>query len=227
MERRKKMTVKEVRQRQTRMATTISYYLRQSLAPSSLSCLIVEYYHRSFISHIILNLINYIVNFIIAIIAFIINRSFYCIINHNNNDNNNNNNNKMCLIETYLQMAQIDAQIKQQNGSVEAILDLSNKDEKSQKEIQTITDRMEKQNLNDHNDDNVENSNKTPTESSSNESFVQLFKMFAKFGDCKSTGETITLSNSDKWFKQAKIIDPSNRTITTTDTGIYFKQVSK
>nr|XP_046910905.1 tubulin polymerization-promoting protein homolog [Dermatophagoides farinae] len=124
-------------------------------------------------------------------------------------------------------MAQIDAQIKQPNGSVEAILDLSNKDEKSQKEIQTITDRMEKQNLNDHNDDNVENSNKTPTESSSNESFVQLFKMFAKFGDCKSTGETITLSNSDKWFKQAKIIDPSNRTITTTDTGIYFKQVSK
>ena len=133
----------------------------------------------------------------------------------------------MCLIETYLQMAQIDAHIKQPNGSIETILDLSNDDEKSRKEIQTISDRIEQQNLNDNND--VENCNNktTTTESSSNESFVQLFKMFAKFGDCKSTGETITLSNSDKWFKQAKIIDPSNRTITTTDTGIYFKQVSK
>ncbi|XP_027199101.1 tubulin polymerization-promoting protein homolog isoform X1 [Dermatophagoides pteronyssinus] len=124
-------------------------------------------------------------------------------------------------------MAQIDAHIKQPNGSIETILDLSNDDEKSRKEIQTISDRIEQQNLNDNND--VENCNNktTTTESSSNESFVQLFKMFAKFGDCKSTGETITLSNSDKWFKQAKIIDPSNRTITTTDTGIYFKQVSK
>lgn len=56
-------------------------------------------------------------------------------------------------------------------------------------------------------------------------SFKEQFRFFAKFGDCKSTGEAITLSNSDKWMKQAKVID--NKKITTTDTGIYFKQVAK
>ncbi|XP_067142096.1 tubulin polymerization-promoting protein homolog [Centruroides vittatus] len=55
--------------------------------------------------------------------------------------------------------------------------------------------------------------------------FEEQFRNFAKFGDAKSTGETITLSNSDKWFKQSKVID--GKTITTTDTGIYFKQISK
>lgn len=55
--------------------------------------------------------------------------------------------------------------------------------------------------------------------------FEDQFKNFAKFGDAKSTGDTITLSNSDKWFKQAKVID--GKTVTTTDTGIYFKQVAK
>lgn len=57
------------------------------------------------------------------------------------------------------------------------------------------------------------------------ESFAETFKQFAKFGDSKSAGDSITLTNSDKWFKQAKIID--GKTITTTDTGIYFKQVAK
>ncbi|XP_076322401.1 tubulin polymerization-promoting protein homolog [Tachypleus tridentatus] len=56
-------------------------------------------------------------------------------------------------------------------------------------------------------------------------SFSEVFKAFAKFGDSKSAGETITLSNSDKWFKQAKVID--GKKITTTDTGIYFKQAAK
>lgn len=56
-------------------------------------------------------------------------------------------------------------------------------------------------------------------------SFEEMFKIFAKFGDCKSTGESITLTNSDKWFKQAKVID--GKKITTTDTGIYFKQIAK
>ncbi|KAH9362411.1 hypothetical protein HPB48_020179 [Haemaphysalis longicornis] len=55
-------------------------------------------------------------------------------------------------------------------------------------------------------------------------SFDGQFKAFAKFGDSKSTGDAITLSNSDKWFKQAKVID--GKKITTTDTGIYFKQVA-
>lgn len=83
--------------------------------------------------------------------------------------------------------------------------------------------------------------------------FEEIFRAFAKFGDSKSigkltakqqhpvechsvlivlmhemiihTGETITLSNSDKWMKQAKVIDPKK--ITTTDTGIAFKKIAK
>lgn len=47
------------------------------------------------------------------------------------------------------------------------------------------------------------------------------FKAFSKFGDTKSDGKLITLSQSDKWMKQAKVID---KKITTTDTGIHFKK---
>lgn len=47
------------------------------------------------------------------------------------------------------------------------------------------------------------------------------FTAFSKFGDCKSDGKQITLSQSDKWMKQAKVID---KQITTTDTGIHFKK---
>lgn len=54
-------------------------------------------------------------------------------------------------------------------------------------------------------------------------SFEDSFKAFAKFGDPKSDGKQITLSNSDKWMKQAKVID--GKKITTTDTGIYFKKL--
>ena len=53
-------------------------------------------------------------------------------------------------------------------------------------------------------------------------SFLSSFKAFAKFGDTKSDGKQITLSQSDKWMKQAKVID--GKKITTTDTGIYFKK---
>lgn len=55
--------------------------------------------------------------------------------------------------------------------------------------------------------------------------FKDLFKSYAKFGDIKSSGDNITLSNIDKWFKQAKIID--GKKVTTVDTGIYFKQKAK
>lgn len=51
------------------------------------------------------------------------------------------------------------------------------------------------------------------------------FKVFAKFGDIKSSGDAITLSNIDKWLKQAKVVD--GKKVTTTDTGIYFKQIAK
>ncbi|XP_012276098.1 TPPP family protein CG45057-like [Orussus abietinus] len=52
--------------------------------------------------------------------------------------------------------------------------------------------------------------------------FTGSFKAFSKFGDPKSDGKLITLSQSDKWMKQAKVID--GKKITTTDTGIYFKK---
>ncbi|GFW34119.1 tubulin polymerization-promoting protein homolog [Trichonephila clavipes] len=78
----------------------------------------------------------------------------------------------------------------------------------------------------------VEGSSPAPMENSTTDdasavegpSFKDQFKLFAKFGDSKSTGEAITLSNSDKWMKQAKVID---KKLTTTDTGIYYKMVAK
>jgi hypothetical protein len=54
-------------------------------------------------------------------------------------------------------------------------------------------------------------------------SFKAQFKAFSKFGDTKSDGRNLTLSQSDKWMKQAKVID--GKKITTTDTGIYFKKL--
>lgn len=63
---------------------------------------------------------------------------------------------------------------------------------------------------------------KTPT-SASPMSYTDAFKAFSKFGDTKSDGKHITLSQSDKWMKQAKVID--GKKITTTDTGIYFKKL--
>lgn len=50
----------------------------------------------------------------------------------------------------------------------------------------------------------------------------ETFKAFSKFGDTKSDGKLITLSQSDKWMKQAKVID---KKITTTDTAIHFKKL--
>lgn len=53
-------------------------------------------------------------------------------------------------------------------------------------------------------------------------SLKDQFKAFSKFGDVKSDGKLITLSQSDKWMKQAGVID---KKITTTDTGIHFKKL--
>lgn len=52
--------------------------------------------------------------------------------------------------------------------------------------------------------------------------FREQFKAFSKFGDIKSDGKQITLTQSDKWMKQAKVID---KKITTTDTAIHFKKL--
>ena len=51
------------------------------------------------------------------------------------------------------------------------------------------------------------------------------FEAFAKFGDKTADGKTIKLSQSDKWFKQATVID--GKAMTTTDTGIAFRKISK
>ena len=53
----------------------------------------------------------------------------------------------------------------------------------------------------------------------------EQFEAFAKFGDKSADGKTIKLSQSDKWFKQAKVIDPKK--LSTTDTGIAFRKISK
>lgn len=58
--------------------------------------------------------------------------------------------------------------------------------------------------------------------SSNSPEFKEQFKAFSKFGDTKSDGKLITLSQSDKWMKQAKVID---KKITTTDTAIHFKKL--
>lgn len=55
--------------------------------------------------------------------------------------------------------------------------------------------------------------------------FEQNFRAFARFGDSKNPGDVITLSSSDKWFKQAGVID--GKKVSTVDTGIYFKQIAK
>lgn len=49
-----------------------------------------------------------------------------------------------------------------------------------------------------------------------------VFKAFAKFGNTKNDGTQISLSNSDKWMKQAGVID--GKKITTTDTAICFNK---
>lgn len=49
----------------------------------------------------------------------------------------------------------------------------------------------------------------------------QQFANFSKFGDTRSDGKTITLTQIDKWFKQAQVID---KKLTTTDTGICFNK---
>ncbi|KAG6455384.1 tubulin polymerization-promoting protein homolog [Manduca sexta] len=69
-----------------------------------------------------------------------------------------------------------------------------------------------------------EATNGTPNKRDDNSiPFKDAFKAFSKFGDPKSDGKNITLSQSDKWMKQAKVID--GKKITTTDTAIHFKKL--
>lgn len=49
-----------------------------------------------------------------------------------------------------------------------------------------------------------------------------IFKDYAKFGNSKSDGKQITLTNIDKWLKDANVIDGKN--VSTTDTAILFQR---
>ncbi|KAG7296155.1 hypothetical protein JYU34_021254 [Plutella xylostella] len=69
----------------------------------------------------------------------------------------------------------------------------------------------------------AEATNGTPAKNENAVPFKDAFKAFSKFGDPKSDGKHITLSQSDKWMKQAKVID--GKKITTTDTAIHFKKL--
>lgn len=68
----------------------------------------------------------------------------------------------------------------------------------------------------------IEENGKSNGSAPSSPEFKEQFKAFSKFGDTKSDGKQITLSQSDKWMKQAKVID---KKITTTDTAIHFKKL--
>ena len=51
------------------------------------------------------------------------------------------------------------------------------------------------------------------------------FLLFAKFGETCSDGSQITLTQSDKWLRQAKVVDGWE--VTTTDTAIAFRKISR
>ena len=51
------------------------------------------------------------------------------------------------------------------------------------------------------------------------------FWLFSKFGSSGSDGAEITLSQSDKWLRQATVIDGWN--ITTIDTAVAFRKISR
>jgi len=53
----------------------------------------------------------------------------------------------------------------------------------------------------------------------------EQFQNYSRHGDRKSDGQHITLSQSDKWLKQAKVID--GRIVTTTDSAITWRRMSK
>ena len=53
----------------------------------------------------------------------------------------------------------------------------------------------------------------------------QQFLLFSKFGETSSNGSQITLTQSDKWMRQAKVIEGWN--VTTTDTAIAFRKISR
>ena len=56
-------------------------------------------------------------------------------------------------------------------------------------------------------------------------SLRDLFVHFSRYGDPHGSGQHITLTQSDKWMKQAGVID--NWNVTSTDTAIAFRKISR
>ena len=56
-------------------------------------------------------------------------------------------------------------------------------------------------------------------------SLRELFVYYARFGEHGATGQHISLTQSDKWLKQAGVID--NWNVTSTDTAIAFRKISR
>lgn len=61
---------------------------------------------------------------------------------------------------------------------------------------------------------------------SSTAEFNSQFEAFAKFGDKKSSGKDISLTQSDKWLKQAKVLG-EGEAIPIADAAIYFKAMKQ
>ena len=54
-------------------------------------------------------------------------------------------------------------------------------------------------------------------------SFIEVSPL--QYGEPRSTGDYITLSQTEKWFKQSGVID--NWDVTTVDVATIFRKISK
>ncbi|XP_028172577.1 TPPP family protein CG45057 [Ostrinia furnacalis] len=94
----------------------------------------------------------------------------------------------------------------------------------AQDSVEQVTRDVKDVSLENGNGSAPASANGTPAKNEDNAvPLKDAFKAFSKFGDPKSDGKHITLSQSDKWMKQAKVID--GKKITTTDTAINFKKL--
>ena len=97
---------------------------------------------------------------------------------------------------------------------------------KTQSSSATSTDKRQTQQENKTEKINKESNKQEPVIPEVDKAALkEQFESFGKFGDKAADGRTIKLSQSDKWFKQAKVID--GKSITTGDTGIAFLKISK
>jgi len=115
----------------------------------------------------------------------------------------------------------------------------NNKDEEEGEDQEEKSDKSEKENCPEEETQVIENNNNEVNGKEAKMENLEIkcypeadkkqlrsqFQLFSRFGDKSSDGSTIKLSQSDKWFKQAGLFRA--RGISTTDTGILFKKISK